>query len=275
MKQHTAHQHQPRQLATPEQLDQLLRVTTPGGWLALAALGALLAAAIVWSVVGSIATTVTGQGILLHGGRVHGVVAPVAGEVSALFVDVGDTVTEGQLVAIVTPPNSLDSADVTRVTSAHNGRVIELRAERGSIVAPSDTLLSLEGSDQPLEAIVYLPSSASANVRPGMVVQVLPANVAKEEYGFLRGQVTSVAAFPSTARGMALTIAHDELVDHFLADGPPVEVRVALLPATTPSGYRWSYADGPPFEIRSGVLCRATITLGEQRPLSFVLPVAR
>ncbi len=273
MTQQTVRMNQPKQLAAPEQLDQLLRITTPSGWITLIALGVLLAAAIIWAVVGSIATTVTGQGILLHGGRVHGVVAPVAGEVTALFVQVGDSVTEGQLVAIVTPPNSLDSAEVTRVTSAYSGRVIGLRAERGSIVAPSDTLLSLEGSDLPLEAIVYLPASASANVRPGMAVQVLPANVAKEEYGFLRGQVTSVAAFPSTARGMALTIAHDELVDHFLANGPPVEVRVALTPDTTPSGYRWSYADGPPFEIRSGVLCRATITLGEQRPLRFILPV--
>jgi hypothetical protein len=250
MTQQTIRPNQPQTLASPERLDQLLRVTTPSGWLTLAALGLLLAAAMVWGVVGSIATTVTGQGILLHGGRVHGVVAPVAGEVSALFVAVGDTVVEGQLVAIVSPPNSLDSAEVTRVTSAYNGRVIELRAERGSIVAPSDTLLSLEASDLPLEAIVYLPTSASANVRPGMAVQVLPANVAKEEYGFLRGEVRSVAAFPSTARGMALTIAHDELVDHFLAAGPP-------------------------FEIRSGVLCRAAITLGEQRPLSFVLPVLR
>lgn len=88
---------------------------------------------------------------------------------------------------IVAPPNSLQSADVTQVTSAYNGRVIELRAERGSIVSPSDTLLSLESSDLPLEAIVYLPTSASANVRPGMPVQILPDNVAREEYGFLRG----------------------------------------------------------------------------------------
>ncbi|MBC8078502.1 MAG: NHLP bacteriocin system secretion protein [Chloroflexales bacterium] len=273
MAQPTFHHVTPNRLSSPERLDQLLRVTTLNGWIVLGALGALLIAAIVWGVAGSIATTVTGQGILLRGGRVYGVIAPVSGEVSALFVKVGDTVAEGQLVAIVAPPNSLNSADVTRVTSAYSGRVIELRAERGSIVQPSDALLSLEASDLPLEVIVYLPPADSANVRPGMDVQVLPANVAREEYGFLRGQVTSVAAFPSTARGMALTIAHDELVDQFMVDGPPVEVRVALTPDSTPSGYRWSYAAGPPFEIRSGVLCRAAITLGEQPPINFVLPV--
>lgn len=141
MAQPTFHHATPDRLSSPERLDQLLRVTTLNGWIVLGALGALLVAALVWGVAGSIATTVTGQGILLHGGRVYGVIAPVSGEVSALFVKVGDSVAEGQLVAIVAPPNSLNSADVTRVTSAYSGRVIELRAERGSIVKPSDALL--------------------------------------------------------------------------------------------------------------------------------------
>lgn len=263
------------QLASPERLGQILRVTTLRGWVLLGCVGALLAAALVWGFAGSVATTVSGEGILVRGGRVFGVVAPIAGEVTALFVAAGDVVREGQVVAIVAPPNARDSRDVIQVTSAYSGRVIELRAERGSIVAPSDILASLEASDLPLEAILYLPSAASANVRPGMAVQILPANVAREEYGFLRGRVASVAAFPSTARGMALTIAHDELVEQFMVAGPPVEVRVALIADSTPSGYRWSYAAGPPFEIRSGTLCRAAITLGQQRPISFVLPVLR
>jgi multidrug efflux pump subunit AcrA (membrane-fusion protein) len=262
-------------LSSPDQLDQLLRVTTLNGWIVLGAIGTLLIVVIVWGVAGRIATTVTGQGILLRGGRVYGVVSPIAGEVTALFVQVGDSVREGQVVAIITPPNTRDASQITRVTSSYNGRVIELRAERGSIVVPSDTIMSLEAADLPLEAVVYLQAADSANVRPGMDVQVLPANVAREEYGFLRGRVTSVAAFPSTARGMALTIAHDELVDQFIVDGPPVEVRVALTPDTTPSGYRWSYAAGPPFEVRSGTLCQAAILLGEQRPISFVLPGLR
>lgn len=198
MSQRIVRQPTSNQLSSPEQLDQLLRVTTLNGWIALSAISTLLIVAIVWGFAGSIATTVTGQGILLSGGRVYGVVSPIAGEVTALFVKVGDIVTEGQVVAIVTPPNSFSSDQITRVTSAYNGRVIELRAERGSIVAPSDTIMSMEATDLPLEAIIYLPAADSANVRPGMDVQVLPANVAREEYGFLRGQVTSVAAFPST-----------------------------------------------------------------------------
>ncbi len=52
----------------------------------LGAISALLIAAIIWRVAGRVATTVTGQGIPLQGGHVYGVVSPIAGEVTVLFV---------------------------------------------------------------------------------------------------------------------------------------------------------------------------------------------
>jgi HlyD family secretion protein len=55
-------------LSSPEQLDQLMQVTTPKGWLALIALAGLLVTAVILGFVGSIPVTVTGQCILLDGG---------------------------------------------------------------------------------------------------------------------------------------------------------------------------------------------------------------
>ena len=49
-------------LSSPEQLDQLMQVTSPRGWLALGAFGALLLTALGWSVLGSIPTDATGEG---------------------------------------------------------------------------------------------------------------------------------------------------------------------------------------------------------------------
>src|SRR5712692_1668862 len=51
-------------LSSPEQLDQLLQVTTPQGWLALIGLGGLLIMALLWGVFGSVQNTKVGQGIL-------------------------------------------------------------------------------------------------------------------------------------------------------------------------------------------------------------------
>ena len=55
-------------LSSPEQLDQLMQVTTPKGWLGLIALSGLLVMVVVFGFVARIPITVTGQCILLDGG---------------------------------------------------------------------------------------------------------------------------------------------------------------------------------------------------------------
>jgi HlyD family secretion protein len=88
-------------LSSPEQLDQLMQVTSPRGWLALGAFGALLLTALGWSVLGSIPTDATGEGILLRQGGVSSLVAAEAGQVEELLVAVGDVIAKGQVVARV------------------------------------------------------------------------------------------------------------------------------------------------------------------------------
>ncbi|HYH45857.1 MAG TPA: NHLP bacteriocin system secretion protein [Thermoanaerobaculia bacterium] len=85
-------------LSSPEQLDQLIQVTRPRGWLALAALGGLLAAGLVWGIWGSIPTEAMGEGILLRGG-VSELVAPGSGQVDDVLVSVGDVIAKNQVVA--------------------------------------------------------------------------------------------------------------------------------------------------------------------------------
>lgn len=51
-------------LASPEQLDQLLQITSAKSWLALLALAMLLIAILVWSIVGVIPITVAGTGVI-------------------------------------------------------------------------------------------------------------------------------------------------------------------------------------------------------------------
>ena len=53
-------------LSSPEQLDQLMRITSPVGWVALLALGVLLACGVLWGIWGSIPTKVKGSGILMR-----------------------------------------------------------------------------------------------------------------------------------------------------------------------------------------------------------------
>jgi len=86
-------------LSSPEQLDQLMQVTNPQGWLALLGLWGLLVAALLWGIYGRIPTEVTGEGILLRQGGVSNVVSNGAGQVEEVLVAVGGVVQKGQVVA--------------------------------------------------------------------------------------------------------------------------------------------------------------------------------
>jgi HlyD family secretion protein len=86
-------------LSSPEQLDQMVQVTDPKGWLALAGIGLLLLAAIAWGIFGSIPTEAQGTGILLRQGGVSDLVANAAGQVQEILVGVGDVIEKGQPVA--------------------------------------------------------------------------------------------------------------------------------------------------------------------------------
>jgi HlyD family secretion protein len=95
-------------LSSPEQLDQLMKVTDTKGWLILAAFGVVLLTTVVWGFSGSIPQNVSGTGILVKSGGVFEVISLSSGRVNDIAVSVGDVVTEGQVVARMAQPELSD-----------------------------------------------------------------------------------------------------------------------------------------------------------------------
>jgi hypothetical protein len=259
-------------LSSPEQLDQLMQVTTPKGWLALLALAGLLLTTLVWGIWGSIPTQLGGEGILLRAGGVNNVFASSEGQVRKIHVQVGDMVRPGQLVARISPT---EAEAGSRVTSPYAGRVMEIRVREGNVVGEGDPILSLEPSgaaDGP-DAIVYIPAAEGKKLRPGMEVKVSPSTVKQEEFGFILGQVVSVGEFPVSQQGMMRMLGSEELVDKFASIEAPIEVQVKLLPdPESPSGYKWS-SKAPNLTIANGTLCSAQIVIERKPPISLVIPL--
>jgi HlyD family secretion protein len=110
-------------LASPEQLDQLLQVTDPRGWIALTALAAVLVTALVWSIVGVVPENVSATGILVKSGGVFDVVPAASGRVVDVAVTVGDAVTEGQIIA------RIDQPDIRERLNSAQAQLVALRSE--------------------------------------------------------------------------------------------------------------------------------------------------
>ncbi|HEU0302038.1 MAG TPA: NHLP bacteriocin system secretion protein, partial [Longimicrobium sp.] len=401
-------------LSSPEQLDQLMQVTTPRGWLLLVGVGALLVTALVWGIVGSVPERIAGEGILIRSGGVLEIEASGEGRVTDVAVRAGDVVREGQVVARIARQDLVlriqqaraqvgelqrrhagqvrfgdrdvqlqtaylaqrreqlsasieagtstvrslnekiqneeqlvqqglmtrqaqlattqqrDQAEervrqsrselvqldaeagqvrnqnqkaaqetqaalteaerelarlenelrtTSEVISPYTGRVLEVMAEQGSIVERGQLVLTVDLTGKTvtgLQAILYIPSVHGKKVNPGMLVQIAPSTVKKEEFGYLLGTVTYVSDFPVTPQGMTRVLKNEQLVSALSGDDAPYEVHVDLLPdSENVSSYRWTSSKGPPLRIQSGTLASAGIVVERRRPILMVIPALR
>jgi HlyD family secretion protein len=156
-------------LSSPEQLDQVMQVTNPRGWLALAAVAVLLVLGIGWGIWGSLAEKVAGGGILLKSGGVFEVVSPAEGRVTDVSVSVGDSVTEGQVVAWIAQPDA-------------SARVQEAKARLNAMRAEYQRTLAFSGNDARLKEQSV--SEQRANLRQSIAAD-------EQTLRFLAERVTS------------------------------------------------------------------------------------
>lgn len=297
-------------LTSPEQLDELIKVTSAKAWLSLAAIGCILVSAIAWAFWGSIPTKIEGQGILINNGGVFSLQHNTSGQIVDVRFKVGDMLKKGDVVArielpeLVTKINSLQKT-LHEMESSHNtgsqymsienqiielreeldyksqivsqidGRILEMNFSKGSIIQPGQSLVTLEqyGGAIRLQAVIYVPAEQGGNILPGMEVQISPTTVNKEEYGYMLGRVISVSEYPATTESMMQTLGNEKLVSLLAGQGAPLMVRIDLISdKKTESGYRWSSSDGPPMAIHSGTIIQSAVITSRQRPISKVIP---
>lgn len=108
-------------ISTPEQLDQLLRVTRRRYWIPLfviAGFGVLIG---IWSVKGRIPVTVAGEGILIVPSQIVSLQTPAGGQVVDLLIDGEARVAVGDVIAVIAQP------DLRRELEQEQNRLAELR----------------------------------------------------------------------------------------------------------------------------------------------------
>lgn len=119
-------------LSSPEQLDQLMQVTNPRGWLALWAMVAVAAGVLAWGIFGAIPTEALGEGILIRRGGVSDLVATGSGQVEQMLVNVGDEVQKGQVVA------RIRQEGITRQVEETKARIASLEEEYQDLLRYAD-----------------------------------------------------------------------------------------------------------------------------------------
>jgi HlyD family secretion protein len=387
---------------SPEQLDLVMQVTSPMGWLAMATIAAIIFMIAIWSVVGTIPDLVEGQGVLIRGERLAEIKAAVPGTVARLNVAPDTLVQAGQVVAVINrdrseierkialkqeqvnrlrsqsvaqgtsdetilaqneglvaakngelaslrrqrvtqqdlvrrglkPENALFEFDrriiatqgelvslqkeneaikgriaprlnevksveaeieylrgdlketASEIKSPETGRVVEVLKSAGDKVGEGEPLVRLEQSrptgpnagrgfcDGNIHAVIYVNGQEAGKVHPKQLARVSPADVKKEEYGYIIGTVEWVSNFAASPDDMKEKLKNDRLVQSYSEKGPVYEARVCLTsdPENKSNGLKWSSSTGPPKKISSGGLCQSSVVVDYRKPYSYVIP---
>lgn len=85
-------------LSSPEQLDRMIVIASPQLWLAAAGAALIVAAALIWSIVGRLPSKVDANGIFVSDQGVSSLYADASGIVSEVAVAEGDSVRAGQTI---------------------------------------------------------------------------------------------------------------------------------------------------------------------------------
>ncbi len=244
-------------LSSPDQFDQLMALTNPRGWIALAAAAALLLVAGLWAFLGTITVTVDGEGVLTRAGGIRSVNAPDSGEVRSIDVKPGDRVQPGDSLLRLIGPSGKEQ----KVVSPVHGRALAFAARAGDRVQKDAPLVTVEPLDTPLEAVVFVPAAEGYQIEPGFRARTSTGAGKGERGASLRGTVKSAARYPASRETIARVLNSDSLADQVTQLGPVLEVVVEL--------------EGPrdADKVYSGAPCRAHVIVARKRPISLVLPV--
>lgn len=254
-------------MSNPEQLDMVLKVTSPKSWIALVGITLIVVVTIVWSIVGTIPETITAKGVVSAVVGSNSVYTEDAGKVVSLRVREGDEVHLGD--PVMTYRNS--SNEIVEVYSDQVGIVSDLVVKKDDEFTPGKDVIRVSPIAQDSQIVVcYVPLAKAKKIERGMQVNITLDSLDSNSYGNMVARVINIDAYATPKAGISSVIGSDNnLESTFNKDGAVVAVACELYPSSdTASGYYWSNAKGASVDVQNGSLVTAKIVTDEVAPIT-------
>lgn len=244
-------------LQSPDKIADHLRVTYVPAYLLAAAIGLLLAAFVVWGVLGTVSDKVYYSGVVFPVQGTTDVTLPNKGIVRTMLVQNGDSVHLGQAIAMVTVGDSYSF-----LTSTVDGLIISAKTDNELFEAFEPIISVVDNKttspSQQTQLIAYADNDAQRQLRIGMEVQVWPANEKRDEIGYVRGRISQVVRYPARISKVRQKLKSDILAKQLTGDGKNLvyEVQIDLRRAPNDStSYDWSFGKPDDVSMEIGTYC--------------------
>lgn len=265
-------------ISSPEQIDQLIQVTLPRGWIALIGTLLLLLGIIAWSIWGRLETVNISPCILY----------PIEGGPARISTDQQGIVTQllapsGKLIKQNSPLIQLQITDKTgskpsyiTVKSPFNGKWLDYYVVRGQFInagTPIGVLQPMQSEQSPLVAHIFVRPEDGKWIKQGMSALISLDQEDPVQYGYITGKVTFVSPYPLSQLGMMHAVQNEYLAATMSQTGAPFQALVTLNQDPNKIGsYERTKKEHIQETISPGSLCQARIVINSNAPIRFVIP---
>ena len=253
-------------------VDRIVIFGRPKLWYPLIAIIALLLSLTVWAVFARAPQTQPIVGVITSATGTVTIGSSLTGTVTAVFVEVGESVTVGNNLAEI----ENDDGRRVRVQTTVSGIVLESATREGAFVETGESLFIVDDDQSELQALAFVPVSAVGSIDVGQRALLSPDSTPKDRYGEIEATVTFIGDVPMSPGRFAQLTSRTEALSSVVDQGVPVvEVRLLLKPdPLAPSGLLWTLAPGPNFSLLAGTPFSGEVITSETSPISLLFGMA-
>ena len=254
-------------ISSPDQLDTMLKISSPMSWLALAGATLIVVITIVWAFIGRIPMTVTTTGIVTSPDGTNAVYSNTAGTVTKVFGARGDKIYEKDVLMEV----ETDRKETVQILSDQVGFVGEIVAPEGSIITPNSEVLRLSPNTDSHQVVVcYVLTADAQKIKRGDNAYISLSSSDSKSYGHMVGRVINIDAGAASQNAQKKVLgSENNLNKSFSSDGKAVTaVTCELYPSdSSVSGYFWSNTKGDQLAVNNRDMCSVKIITKQVKPI--------
>lgn len=256
-------------MASPEQLDKTLKVTSPLSWLSLGGVTLIIVVTAIWSVVGRIPVTITTNGIIASPVNTNAVYTENAGTVDSVYVSVGDEIRPGDEVALL----EVSDGSAYTIKSDQIGTASAVDILAGDTVGQGFPILYVSPEAASRQVVVcYVNVADVKKISRGMPAYVYLNSADSQRYGHMKARVINIDEYTASNKGMNYVLGEDNnLSSFFTSSGAVAAVTCELsLSEESASGYAWSNKKGKELNVTNGSLVSVKIIMEEISPIKML-----
>ena len=170
-------------LASPEQLDKMIKITSPMVWLSTVAIVVVIAVTVIWAFVGRLPEKVDISGLYTSNAQVQSIYAPANGKIDML-ASKDDIVKAGEVLAVMDDSETQSSLD----------KIEQTLADLASITLDSENDPASSDLSSLLEIKVNYSAATISDEQLELQIALLEADIAEKEKEVNRLQGEYIAA---------------------------------------------------------------------------------